>query len=190
MIKWLPLLPFAAALSLVACQDDGPVAEGAEAPPEEMLGDRAASGLAAPANAAAAEAVDRAALPPVTAGMGWTVAGRRADFGPAGSQPILTLACEGAGLTVTRHHPADPGSKSTLSFTGSGHVASLPVGTIATRGGPGRAEWQGKAEGDIARAIVRSFSRTGQVEITLGGTPSLVVQADPRVRQVLAACAA
>lgn len=188
MIKLLPILPIAAALSLIACQNDGPVAEGAETPPEEMLGDRASAGIAAPANAGEAEALDRASLPPATDGMEWAVGAGRADFGPPGSDSILTFACAPGGLTVTRHHPASPGSKATLSLTGSGHVASVPVETIATSGGPGRAEWQGKPRGDMARAVARSFSRTGQVEISLGGTPSLVVPADPRVRQLFADC--
>src|SRR5687767_1093192 len=128
----MPLFPFAAALLLLACQDDGPVADDAVQPPEAILGDRGASGLAAPANAAAAEAADRAALPPVTAGMGWTVAGERAAFGPPGAEPILTFACNDGGLAITRHHPASAGATGTLSFTGSGHVASLPMGTVPT----------------------------------------------------------
>ena len=190
MIKWMPLFPFVAALSLLACQDDGPVADAAAEPPEAMLGDRGSTGLAAPANAAAAEAADRAALPPVTAGMGWSVGADPGAFGPAGAEPILTFACgSGGGLVVERRHPATPGAKGPLSFTGSGHVASLPMGTIRTDA-PGGATWHGRAEGDMARAVARSFSGTGQVEITLGGTPSLVVPADPRLRQLLARCAA
>lgn len=191
MSKLLPLLPFAAALSLLACQNEGPVAENVTPPPDVMVGDRSATGLAAPGNSAAAEAVDRAALPPMSLGMAWSVApdGRSASFGPPESESILTFSCAGRGsLLVTRHHPASPGSKATLSFTGSGHVASLPVAAVPTSGGPGQAEWQGRADGDIGRAIQRSFSRTGQVQITIGGTPSLVVPADPKARAVFANC--
>lgn len=191
MIKFLPIFPFVAALSLLACQNDGPVADDATAPPEEILGDRASAGIAAPANAGEAEALDRAALPPANHGMEWAVSGGRAGFGPPGAEPILTFACApGGGVTVTRHHPASPGAKATLSLTGSGHVASLPMTTVPTTSGLGRAEWRGSVKGDMARAVARSFSRTGQVEITLGGAPSLVVPADPRVRALFAACTA
>ena len=86
MSKFLPLFPFAAALSLLACQNEGPVADNLVTPPEGMVGDQSATGLAKPVNAAAAEAVDRAALPPTTAGMAWLLFddGRAARFGPAG----------------------------------------------------------------------------------------------------------
>ena len=191
MKSLLPLLPFVAALGLIACQD-GPVAEKGTAPPDNLLGDVSASGLAAPGNSAAAEAADRAALPPVNIGMAWRVTKdrRSAGFGPPGSA-ILSVACalgETPGLLVTRHHPTDPGAKGTISFTGSGHAASIPVAALATSGGLGRAEWQGSATGDNARAIQRSFKSTGQVEISIGGAPSLVVPADSAVRRVLANC--
>ena len=68
--EFLPLFPFAAALSLLACQNDGPVADNLVTPPEGVVGDQSATGLAKPGNAAAAEAVDRAALPPMTGGHG------------------------------------------------------------------------------------------------------------------------
>ena len=46
MKSLLPLVPFIAALSLLACQrDDGPVAEGVADIPEEAVGDRSASGV-------------------------------------------------------------------------------------------------------------------------------------------------
>lgn len=184
------ILPLAAALSLVACQDDGPVASNLVIPPENMVGDRSASGLAAPGNAAAAEAADRSALP-MSMGMAWTLApdARSARYGPEGAPAILTLAClPAAGLEVARHHPTDPGASGTISFTGSGHAASIPVAGRATSGGPGRAEWHGSATGDNARAIERSFKATGQVEISIGGAPSLVVPADAAIRDLLRRC--
>jgi hypothetical protein len=190
MSRILPLFPFAAALALLACQNDGPVADNLATPPEGVVGDQSASGLAKPGNAGAAEAVDRAALPPMTGGMAWRLAGngRAARFGPAGAEPVLTFACGTPGLVVTRHDNASPGATGTVSFTGSGHAASIPVAAVPTRVGPGQAEWRGRATGDNARAIQRSFARTGQVEISIGGAPSLVVPADPAIRRMLADC--
>lgn len=186
----MPLLPFAAALSLLACRADGPVAEDAAAPPDNLVGDVSATGLAAPANSAAAESLDRAALPPMSAGMAWTIAAdrRAAHFGPTVAEPQLTLGCAPGGILVTRHHPTHPGASGTLSLTGGGHVSSLPVAAVAITRGLGQAEWQGHASGDIARGIARPFSRPGPVELSLGGAPSLVVPADPKVSALLETC--
>ena len=88
MKSLLPLFPFVAALSLLACQgDDGPVAEGATVPSNAVVGDASATGLAAPANAAAAEAIDQAAVPVAENGMGWTsAAAGSAHYGPHGAR--------------------------------------------------------------------------------------------------------
>lgn len=190
MSRLLPLLPFAAALSLLACQNDGPVSADATAPPDDVVGDASARGLAAPANSAAAEAVTRAALPQMSAGLAWAVSadGRSVRFGPPAAGAMLTIACAPGGVLVTRHHPAPANRTATLSFTGGGQATSLPVAAVPTRLGPGEAEWQGRAGGDIARAIERPFSRTGQVEITLGGAPSLVVPTGPEVRGLFDDC--
>ena len=192
MSRLLPLFPFAAALTLLACQNDGPVSPDATSPPDELIGDASATGLAAPGNSGRAEAADRAAMPPMAAGMAWAISsdGRTARFGPLHAEPSLTLACETDGsprLIVTRHHPASRDATATLSFTGGGHAGSLPVAAVPTTIGPGEAEWRGSASGDMARGIARPFSRPGQVEISLGGAPSLVVPAAP-VRNLLAGC--
>lgn len=189
MSRLLALFPFVAALSLLACRE-GPVSEDATVPPDNIVGDASASGLAAPANSSAAEAVTRAALPQMSPGLAWVVAddGRAIRFGPPASEAMLTIACAPGGVLVTRHHPAPANGTATLSFTGGGQATSLPVAAAPTEVGPGEAEWQGRAGGDAARAIERPFARAGQVEITLGGVPSLVVPASPEVRRVFATC--
>jgi len=195
MKSLLPLFPFVAALSLLACQsDEGPVAEGATAVPENLVGDRSASGVAAPQNAAAAEALDRAAVPVGDDDLGWTGAGggTLASFGPPGAQPVLILACRGEGsarqLVVTRRYPAQGGSTATLSFTGGGHASSLPMRAVAKPGGPGESEWQGEARGDTARAVARTFSGQGLVDVTLGGAPALAVPVSPLAAAVFRRC--
>ena len=108
--------------------------------------------------------------------MRWTrAAAGGADFGPRGAPPLLSLACEGEMLRVTRLHPATPGKTATLSFTGGGTASSLPMRAVAKPGGPGESEWQGDARGDMARAVARAFAGQGQVEVTLGGAPALAV---------------
>lgn len=195
MKAFFPLFPFVAALGLLACQgSDGPVADDAAAPPENLVGDIAADGLAAPANAAAAEAADRAAVPPPGDGIGWSVdaAGTALSFGPAGASPMLAFACTGQGadrhLVVTRFHPALPGATATLSFTGGGHASSLPMHALARPGGPGESEWHGEARGDMARAVARTFAARGLVNVTLGGTPSLAVPNAPTAIEFFRRC--
>jgi len=195
MKSLIPLFPFVAALSLLACQgNDGPVAKDAAAPPDTVVGDAAATGLAAPANSAAAEAVDRAALPMPDGGMRWNRAngGNVASFGPAGARPMLTFACRGEGsarhLLVTRLHPANDGATATMSFTGAGHASSLPMKAVAKPGDPGESEWQGEARGDMARAVARAFAGQGRVDVTLGGAPALAVTTSDIARAVFERC--
>lgn len=192
MKSLLPLFPFVAVLSLLACQgDDGPVAEGATVPPNAVVEGNAASGLAAPGNAAAAEAADLAAEPGGGEGMAWTSAGGgAAHYGPRGARALLAFACRDGVLHVTRLHPATPGKTGTLSFTGSGHASSLPMRAVAKPGGPGESEWRGEARGDMARAVARAFAGAGQVEVTIADAPALAVPATPEVRAVFARCAA
>jgi len=190
MKSLFPLFPFVAALGLLACQsDDGPVAEDATVPSGAVVGDATANGLAAPANAAVAEAVDRAAVPRTDNGMGWTSAAGSASFGPHGARPMLTFACQDRVMRVTRVHPATPGATGTLSFTGGGTASSMPVRAVAKPGGPGESEWQGEARGDIKRAVARAFAGQGQVEVTLGGAPALAVPTSPVADALFKRCA-
>lgn len=189
MKSLLPMIPFVAALSLLACQgNDGPVAEGAAAAvPDSAFG--------GPGNAAAAEARSRAAVPVAANGMGWSSArnGTVASFGPVNAASELTLACRFKDgrrhLVVTRLSPAHDGDMATLSFTGGGHASSLPVRGIARPGGPGDSEWRGEARGDMARAVARTFSGKGLVDVTLGGAPALAVPTSPLATRLLERCA-
>ena len=186
MKRILPLFPFVAALSLLACQgNDGPVAEGT-APP----GDSVVVPSGSFANAAAAKADARAAALALTDnGMGWSsTAAGSARFGPRGARALLTIACKDGGLAITRLHPATPGTTGTLSFTGSGTASSLPMRAVAKPGGPGESEWQGEARGDMARAVARAFAGQGQVEVTLGGAPALTVPTSPAADAVFRRC--
>lgn len=188
MKSLVPMIPFVAALSLIACQgSDGPVAEGAAAVPE--------SAFSATGNATASEARDRAAVPAAGNGISWSSArnGTVARFGPLGATAMLTFACQlergQRRLLVTRLSPAHAGATATLSFTGGGHASSMPMHGVAKPGGPGESEWQGEARGDMARAVARTFSGAGQVNVTLGGTPPLAVPASPLATRLLRRCA-
>jgi hypothetical protein len=188
MLLHLPLT-----LMLLACGQPDPVADNALAPPDNLVGDQAATGLAAPANAARAEAVQQAALPAATGGMIWSIAAdRSAQFGPPGA-PAFSIQCqkqrEGPKqLIFIRYLAAPAGAKATMSFTGNGQLASAPVTGIANPAGPG-GHWRAVVDaGDIARDIAEAFAGSGPVEVGISGKSPLVVPTSPTVRAVLAEC--
>ena len=196
MLRYLPLSPFVAAFVLLSCAKADPVADNAVAPSDEMLGDASATGLAAPANAGAAEAVEQAALPATNDGMKWTLDPSQgaADFGPAGN-PAFSIRCqkqrEGPSqLVFIRHRGPSAGGKGTLSFTGNGQAASAPVAAISNPQGVG-GEWRSVIDaGDMARDIAETFRGEGPVNISISGVPPLVVPAGVEPRRVLADCLA
>ena len=181
-------------LVLLACSKQDPVAENAIAPPDELVGDASAIGLAAPANAAAAEAAQQAALPAATGGLRWSyhATDRAALFGPPGS-PAFSIQCsrqrEGDNqLTFVRFLPPGAGSSGTLSFTGNGQAASVPISGVANPSGIG-GQWRATiSAGDIARDVAETFSGSAPVNVSVSGLPALVVPASPEPRRVFTEC--
>lgn len=171
------LTPFTLALLLIACGNNGPVDENA----------------VAPANVAAG-AAQSSALPPTAGGLGWTfrAGDRTALFGPPGS-PAFSIQCqrqrEGQSqLIFIRHLPPTAGGQATLSFTGNGQAASVPIAAISGPSGMG-GEWRATiAPDEHARDVAETFAGPGTVEVSVGGLPSLVVPASAEPRRVLADC--
>jgi len=196
MLKYLPLCPFVAAMILIGCAKSDPVADNAIAPSDELLGDMSASGLAAPANAASAEAVQHAALPTATGGLAWTIdePNRTAVFGPAGT-PAFSIQCqkqrEGPNqLIFIRYMTPNASSSATLSFTGNGHAASVPISAVRNPNGLG-GEWRALVDpGDMARDVAETFAGPGTVDVSISGLPSLVVPAGAEPRRILSECLA
>ena len=194
MFKVAMLTPLSFALLQLACAKADPVAENAVAPPDDLVGDASATGLAAPANAAAAEAAQQAALPPASGGLTWSyrVADRIALFGPPGT-PAFSIQCqrqrEGQSeLIFIRFLLPASGGQATLSFTGNGQVASVPVAAVSDPSGTG-GHWRAViAPGDIARDVAEAFAGQGAVDVSVSGHPSLVVPATAEPRRVLAEC--
>jgi len=194
MCRVAVLAPITFALLLVACGKNGPVADNAVAPPDELVGDASATGLAAPANSTAAEAAVRASLPPATGGLTWNyrAAERLALFGPPGA-PAFSIQCqvqrEGQReLLFVRSIPPAAGGKGTMSFTGNGQVASLPVSAVVNPAGLG-GDWRAAVPPDeIARDVAETFAGPGTVEVSIGGYPPLVVPSGAEPRRVFAEC--
>jgi hypothetical protein len=196
MLRYFPLYPFVGAFFLLACAKSDPVADNAVAPSDELLGDASAAGLAAPANAAAAEAAQQAALPAASGGLAWTMdaANHGALFGPPGT-PAFSIQCqkrrEGPNqLVFIRYLTPNSGGNATLSFTGNGEAASVPISAVRNPNGIGGA-WQAVIDpGDIARDVSEVFNGQGTVDVSISGIPSLVVPAAAEPRRVLSECLA
>lgn len=184
MIRYLPLSPFVAAFVLLACSKADPVVDNAVAPSDAVI-ETSAEGLAAPANAAAAEAAQQAAMPIADDGMRWTVrtAARAADYGPVGAEPTLSVGCGASGeLTFTRHRSAAGSDRATMSFTGNGKASSLPAAAV---GGQMRAVAE---TSDMGRAVARTFDGPAPVIVSVGGASKLVVRPSAEARRIMAAC--
>lgn len=194
MIKVLPVLPFAAFLALLACDRSDPVAEEAVAPAENMVGDASADGLAAPANAAAAERAKQMATPAATDGMMWSYssAERKAAYGPAAADPALSIQCRDVAdgkkeLVFVRGARAPDGGSGTLSFTGNGTAASVPVRGVTLRAR--QTAWQAVVPaGDMARAVARTFGSNGAVQVGVSQGDGLTVRGSSEARTVFADC--
>lgn len=179
---------------LPSCAKSDPVDENAVAPLEGLAGDISATGLAAPASAATAEAVAQAALPPPSGGLGWVYRQQdnSAQFGPSGS-PAFSIQClkpkeSEAQLVFVRYLAPTTGAQATLSFTGNGQAASVPIAAVTNPDGVG-GQWRAAtAPSDSTRDVAEAFAGPGQVEISITGTSPLVVPSSAEPRQVLASC--
>lgn len=192
MWRFTALFPMFAFVALLACAKRDPVDDDAVDPPNELVGDASATGLAAPANAAAAEAVQQAALPTATAGLRWAYrqVDRTALFGPAGT-PAFSIQCSGdKRLVFVRYLPPTGGGNATLSFTGNGKAASVPIAAVTSPDGRG-GQWRAAiSAGDSARDVAETFSGPGTVNVSLTGLAPLVVPATGEPRRVFAECLA
>ena len=194
MWRYAALFPFIGFMVLLACAKQDPVDDNAVAPSDTMVGDVSATGIAAPANASAAEAVQQAALPAATGGLGWTyrAADRTANFGPPGT-PAFSIQCsnqrEGESqLLFVRYLAPTSGGNGTLGFTGNGQAASVPVSAVINPNGIG-GQWRAAVPiGDNARAVARAFGGPGSISVSITGLPPLVVPATGEPRRVFAEC--
>ena len=181
-----PLL--AMLLSLAACGHNSPVAKDVVEPPDNVVGDLAANGIATPANASASEMAARAPLPVPSDGMHWhwDASHQAAVFGPSIAAPAFSIACEEGQIAVRRIDAAPQGGKGTISFTGNGHAASLPA--LAVGSGFASSWLADAASSDSTRAVARVFAGPDPVEIALTGTAKLITGASPIPARAFAAC--
>lgn len=195
MFKFIPLMPFMLAIVLLGCNREGPVADNLVAPDEAVLGDTSATGIAAPGNAAAAERARQAALPIAADGLAWSIrsSDQAALFGPSPALPAFSIRCHTGEdgtrrLAFVRHVAAGGSARATMSFTGNGTASSLPATGVAGADGPG-GHWQALAETrDMGSAVARTFAGPAAVNISVGGSSSLVVTPSAEARKVMSDC--
>ena len=194
MWRFTALFPMFAFMVLLACAKQDPVDDNALAPSDAIVGDASATGLAAPANAAAAEAIQQAALPSATGGLKWAyrAADRTALFGPPGI-PAFSIQCSkprqgDSQLLFVRYLPPTGGGNATLSFTGNGKAASVPIAAVINPDGRS-GQWRATVSvNDSVRDITEAFAGPGSVNISLTGLAPLVVPATTEPRRALAEC--
>ena len=187
-------VPLASLLMLIGCGKSDPVADEAVDPPNKLAADFSALAIAAPANATTAETARQAVLPSASGGLAWTYRSQDniALFGPPGV-PAFSIQCqkpkEGEPqLIFVRYLPPASGAQGTLSFTGNGQAASVPVAAVATPDGLG-GQWRAALPpNDSTRDISEAFSGPGAVEISVAGAAPLVAPSADEPRRVLAAC--
>ena len=146
---------------LAACGDGG----DAPVQPQRISLDEARGEAAEPA------------LSPDTEGAAWTVTddAQAIDFGRAGADPWLTLACNvreaPASLAIIRHVAARPGQKALFPVLGNGMVSRFKV-DAALEGG----EWRWEGELPAADPMFDVFTGPRDLEATLPGGGMLLIE--------------
>ena len=113
----------------------------------------------------------------------WRMAGDEARFGVDGADPLLTLACRGGRLVVTRPIAAELGAGALFAIEGARRIVRLPVDATATPGRRGYV-WQGSLAGSDADTQVFAEPFTG----TLPGGGLIKVSAGDAARDVVSRC--
>jgi len=113
---------------------------------------------------------------PDTRGARWQVSadGQAIDFGQAGEQPLLTLACQVRGnppqLRIIRHVAARPGEKALFPVLGTGNSRFKVDATLHD------GEWRWEGALPASDPLFDVFETTGKLEATLPGGGSLMIE--------------
>jgi len=113
----------------------------------------------------------------------WSKDGETARFGVAGAGPMLTLACAGGRLVITRPIPAELGAGALFAIEGPKRIVRIPVDATALPGTRGYV-WQGSMDGTDVDTDVFTGPFTG----TLPGGGLIKVSAGDAARDVVHRC--
>lgn len=174
------LLLAAATLALAACARTEPI-------PEDALDD-----VARP-DPVAVEDSNSDAAPQLTPGMRWEIdeAANAALYGADRASPALSIACDEDGdkaLILTRFFPTVPSGAGTMTLTGNGAIASVPVSAEANEGRPGGRLSATLDVGDLAGNVASVFRGLGPVNVTVTGAEPVVLEGGAEVGMILDSC--
>lgn len=180
-----------ALLLLASCGRSSPVARNAVDPPPNSVGDAPGARFNGQGDAARREEERSAARPAPTDGLAWRwdSASKAARFGVPPNGTSFSIACDQGRLVFRRFDGAPAGASATMSFTGSGRVASVPAKSI---GDPAKLSslWESvETPSDRTAGVARVFAGAAPVEIALAGTTALVAPASPIPARAFEACA-
>lgn len=116
----------------------------------------------------------------------WTATPSGATLAYAGEAPLLSIACKGERLVITRHAPADPGAQALFALIGNGAIVRLPVNATPFVG-TNQQVWQGDLAGSDPAAAV--FLR-GSIAATLPGAGKIMLPASDISAGVVRRCGA
>lgn len=175
------LLAAAAVLGLVACARTEPIPEDAldnVAPPEPIAFDEQGE----------------AGAPQLTPGMRWEIdePANAALFGSDRGSPSLSVRCdEGDGsnsLILARFFPTVPSGAGTMTLTGGGEIASVPVSAESNDGRPGGRLTATLDMGDLAENVAKVFRSGAVVNVSVTGAEPLVLMGGEEAAMILDNC--
>lgn len=114
---------------------------------------------------------------PDTKQASWTVApnGQAINFGLSADKPMLTLACQVRAnppqLRVIRHVVARPNEKALFPVIGNGRISRFKVDATLHDG-----EWRWEGALPATDPLVEVFTGSGELEATLPGGGSLLIE--------------
>ncbi|OBX20792.1 hypothetical protein A9995_03670 [Erythrobacter sp. QSSC1-22B] len=113
----------------------------------------------------------------------------RIIYGNPGEPPLLALACvegaEGAQIAYERIVDADPEAKAILALIGNSHVTRLFVDAEKTG-----ADWRWRGATDAADPALEALTGPRQVEATVPGAGSVVLNPSSLPRELINRCRA
>ncbi len=126
---------------------------------------------------------------PDTKGAVWAASNQtdRLVYGKPGETPLIALQCLREGtqptIRITRFVATDAEAKAFMALIGNGHTARLPVDARWT----GRVWlWEGVYSAENPELDVLSGPR--QVEMTIPGAGSVILNSSPHPRQLIEQC--
>tara|TARA_R110002072_G_scaffold15856_43_gene62996 strand:+ start:9712 stop:10299 length:588 start_codon:yes stop_codon:yes gene_type:complete len=130
-------------------------------------------------------------LSPDTAEAQWVVSREpgRIIYGNPGEPPLLALACidgpQGAQIAYERIVAADPNAKAILALIGNSHVTRLFVDAEKTRD-----DWRWRGATDAEDPALEVLTGPRQVEATVPGAGSVILNASSLPRELINRCRA